>query len=263
VSTYTTEGLVLKTIDYQEADRILTVFTKDRGKISALAKGVRRPESRKGGNVDQLNYVLISLAEGRDLHIVTEVEALSSYLRLKEELTLAVLGYYIAELVDRFLDQGQNNYRIFRAAVMTLSRLDRRSILPRKMLALRCFELQLLEEMGYRPQLRTCVLCGNSVRGDSYLFHAQHGGVLCPNCARRNQGGIDISSRAFSLLKDIQSLSWPDLKRLRGYEKDLEEVTGLLKYYLEWLLERKLGSSKLLDNVVSLSSIPPENAGGH
>jgi len=255
VAVYTTEALILKTKDYGEADRILTVFTKDRGKIGAIAKGVRRMESRKGGNVDQLNYVLVSLAEGRDLHVVTEVESLASFHRLKNELNLAVLGYYVAELIDRFFADEQVCYSIFRSALMTLSRLDKRSSFLRKILALRLFELDLLEELGFNPQFRSCVICGLPIRHEGCVFDASQGGVICRDCAVGRRGGIAMELETLRLIRNLQSRAWNDVKRVHCLNAQLNQVGDSLKYYLEWLLERKFGSLELLSDISCLEKI--------
>lgn len=253
MSVYTTEALILKTSDFGEADRILTVFTKDRGKVGALAKGVRRMESRKGGNVDQLNYVLISLAEGRDLDVVTEVEALSSFHRIKEELKLAVLGYYVAELIDRFFKDEQSSYQIFRSALMTLSRLDKRSSSVRKLLALRLFELDLLGDLGYIPQFRSCVVCGSPIRQSGCFFDANQGGILCCECSKGRRGSLKVNLDTLSLIRHLQNSAWTDVKRLRCLEQNLSQAGDLLHYYLEWILEKRLGSLELLPTLSCMS----------
>src|SRR5215469_11437663 len=106
---YTTEALILKRMDYGEADRILTLFTPRLGKIRAIAKGARRTTSRLAGHVELFTRSQLQLAAGRDLEIITQGESKERFPHLRSELWYATTAYYLAELIDKFTeDQAEH-----------------------------------------------------------------------------------------------------------------------------------------------------------
>ena len=110
---YRTEAIVLRRTDFGEADRLLTVFTPGRGKLRLVAKGARKPSSRKSGHVELFSHGQFMVAVGRELDIVTQAETLEPYLALRENLLRTTYGYYIAELADGFAAERDENYPLF------------------------------------------------------------------------------------------------------------------------------------------------------
>src|SRR3989344_2421117 len=106
---FKTEGIILRRRDFGEADRILIVFSLTRGKISVLAKGVRRISSRRSGNVELLNRVSMFLYPGKNFLILTEAESLETYQKLKEDLTLSTYAYHIIEITNKITAEDQEN----------------------------------------------------------------------------------------------------------------------------------------------------------
>lgn len=122
--SYSTEAIVLKRIDLGEADRILTLFTPGKGKIHAVAKGTRRPISKLAGHVDLLCRSQLQLAVGRNLDIVTQAEGRENFLHLRNDLWHMTCGFYLAELVDRFVEDQTQHYDIYVLLLDTLRYLD-------------------------------------------------------------------------------------------------------------------------------------------
>ncbi|MBI2600045.1 DNA repair protein RecO [Candidatus Daviesbacteria bacterium] len=142
---FKTEGIILKRRNFGEADRILTVFTKHRGKISVLAKGVRRVTSRRAGNVELLNRVSVYLYPGKNFLILTEATSLDTYQKLKEDLTLSTYAYHIIELINKLTAENQENSLLYSDLLEVLTRL---SVRPRQLL-IRAFEVKILKLMGF------------------------------------------------------------------------------------------------------------------
>src|SRR3989338_5449996 len=142
---FKTEGIILKRKDFGEADRILTVFTLQRGKISVLAKGVRRITSRRAGNVELLNRSILYLHQGKGMPILTEAQTLQSYQKIKEDLTLSTYAYHIIELVNKLTAENQGNRILYEHLVSVLQRLSRN---PRQILV-RAFEAKILSNLGF------------------------------------------------------------------------------------------------------------------
>ena len=142
---FKTEGIILKRRDFGEADRILTVFSLHRGKITVLAKGVRRITSRRGGNVELLNRVQMFLYPGKNFLILTEAISLDTFQKLKEDLILSTYAFHILELVNKLTAENQENRDLYSHLVEVLKRLSRK---PRQIL-IRAFEVKILSNLGF------------------------------------------------------------------------------------------------------------------
>jgi DNA repair protein RecO (recombination protein O) len=156
MSSYKTEGVILKRLNYGEADRILTIYTKHYGKIRAIAKGVRKITSRKGGNLELFNHCILFLAEGRNLDIVTEAQVVSSFSRLGDDLEKAAAAFYVVELVDQLTPDGQVNRRVFDLLVDALNdlqsainRSEGSPLADNQQLTIHKFEIELLRLLGF------------------------------------------------------------------------------------------------------------------
>lgn len=142
---FKTEGIILERRDFGEADRILTVFSLHRGKISVLAKGVRRITSRRAGNVELVNRVSMYLYQAKGMPILTEAESLDTYPNLKTDLTLSTYAYHILELVDKLTAENQENRILYEYLLAVLKKLSNN---PRQLIV-RAFEAKILSNLGF------------------------------------------------------------------------------------------------------------------
>lgn len=143
--TYRTEGIILKRLNYGEADKILTIYTKHYGKIKALAKGVRKITSRKGGNVELFNQVSLFFYKGRNLDLLTEAQVTKTFKVWRKDLKKVAVAYYFAELVDKLTPDEQPNPAVFQLLSHYLEKITSAS-LPELS---RSFEENLLRELGF------------------------------------------------------------------------------------------------------------------
>ena len=185
-----------------EADRIITLYTPDRGKVRAVVKGARRTRSRKGGFLQPLTHVRVSIAEGRSLDQVVEAETEASFRAVREDLSLVSIGLYLAELVDAFSADGAVNPSEFRLLVGALGALE--STERPDQLA-RYFETRLLSVAGFGPEVRQCVDCGEELSAGDHAFSCAGGGLVGPECRSRTHGAlIHVSMNAIKVLRFFQ-----------------------------------------------------------
>ena len=202
------EAVVLRHIDYGEADRILSLYTRQLGKTRALVKGARKVTSRKAGHLEPFTYVKLQLAKGRDLLLVTQADTIEAYLPLGEDLLLMSHASYVIELLDRLTyDDGAENSPIFRLLTDTLARLASRSD---PWLVIRYYEMRLLDYLGFRPQLLKCANCGREILAEDQFFSYSAGGVVCPNCGRGLPNLTRISVDALKYLRHFQRSSYAE-----------------------------------------------------
>src|SRR5262245_52113448 len=121
---YRTEGVVLRRQDLGEADRIITLYSPTHGKLRAVAKGARRPKSRVGGHVELFTHVNVLVAQGRNLDIISQAEAMRPFGAIRDDLWRATYACYCAELVDRLTEERLENRAVFDLLLQELSYLD-------------------------------------------------------------------------------------------------------------------------------------------
>ena len=246
--TYQTEAVVIKKTKLGEADRILTFYTLDMGKIQGVAKGIRRPRSKLAGHLELLTYSQITLARGRSIDTVIGSQTVDSFLPVKSDLDLSAFALYAVELVNQFTAEHIENGQIFHLLVETMRRL---SEVPDKQLLLRHFELHLLETSGYRPQLQECVVCRQPLKPVTNLFSSSAGGVLCPDCRRNQELVFPVSVDGLKALRWLQNNDVEAALRLRINAELSRELEMTARNYIKFLLERDLKSVAWLDSLKS------------
>jgi DNA repair protein RecO (recombination protein O) len=243
---YQTEAVVIKKTKLGEADRILTLYSRDFGKIEAVAKGVRRPKSKLAGHLELLTYSQIRLARGRNLDTVTGSQTVEAFLPLKNDLWLTSYGLYTAELVNQFNPERSPNQAVFDLLVDTLRRLSQAE---NSDLTLRFFELHLLETAGFRPQLRECVACKAELKPEVNSFSSMAGGILCPNCQYEQPNSIAISIDALKVLRFMQKNGFETVSRLKITNELAGEIKNILGGYIRHILEKEVKSAEWLDSL--------------
>lgn len=236
---YRAEALVLRRSDFGEADRLLTLFTREQGKVRALAKGARRPTSRHSGNLELFVQVQLLLARGRDLDVVTQSQLLHPFRRVREDLVSASHAYYFAEVADAFVEPGDPSPIAFELLLEALTALEEGR--GPTLLAAH-FLLRLLDVLGFRPELFRCLDCGAELRPERNLLSALEGGGLCPRCGPRHPEAHPIGVDVFKLLRYLQRT-----ERLGSLEVGLppglaEQADGEVRRLVEYHLDRKLRS---------------------
>lgn len=244
------EAIVLKHTDFGEADRLLTLYTREDGKVRALAKGARRPGSRKGGHLEPFSRVRLLLGKGRDLAVVNQAEAVTTYTELTQN--LEALGYasYVAELLDKFSADHDENRGVYRLLRETLERLAGGEELR---LAVRYYEIRLLDQVGFRPELQTCLNCGKKIQAEDQYFSFDQGGALCPSCGKHADWTKPVSMAALKMLRHMQrSTTYDEARRAKPSPAVQLELEALMNAYVTYLLERSLNTPKFLRRVRTL-----------
>jgi DNA repair protein RecO (recombination protein O) len=183
--TYKTEAVVLRSLRFGEADRVLHLYTLDRGRVGAVAKGIRRTKSRFGGRLEPLSHVEVVLHEGSgELQTVTGVELIRPHSVARESHYSVSVGFIALEAMLRLFPEQETNERAFEALTRFLDLLDdvepRRDVRPALDPLVLSFQLKLLWLAGYLPHLTSCAECG----ADSGLvgYSPRAGGAVCANC---------------------------------------------------------------------------------
>jgi DNA repair protein RecO (recombination protein O) len=243
---YKTEAIVIRKTKLGEADSILTFFTPHLGKIQGFAKSLRKPKSKMAGHLELLTHSTVSFARGRNIDTITGAQTIDAFLPLKDDLWLTSCGLYVAELVNQFAAEHQENFPLFQLTLDTLGRLCREND---KELVLRYFEMHLLESAGYRPQLRECVVCHRPLEPVTNYFSPSGGGLLCPECSLSQPFTYPLSLNAQKVLRLLQGSDYASAGRVKIDGELARELEGVISDYLRYLLEREIKSAAWLDTL--------------
>ncbi len=253
--SYQIEAIIIKKTKLGEADRILTFYTPELGKVQGVAKGVRKPKSKMSGHLELLTYSKVLLTKGRGaLDTITGCQAVDSFLPLKSDLDLCASALYATELVNQFGVERQENRPLFHLLLelmQALSNLPANSPDASRLVAdalLRYFEIHLLDRVGYRPQLQQCVSCRQPLNPASlYYFSVSAGGVVCPTCKPKLSFTYALSPPALDTMRLLQDSGWPSAFQVISEPRLRRELEMLLRNYLRFLLERDIRSVAWLD----------------
>jgi DNA repair protein RecO (recombination protein O) len=232
------QALVLRTTDWSETSRIATLWTREMGRVRALAKGGRRLKSAFESALDLLtvcDIVLLRKSSG-SLDLLTEARVVRRFPRLRSDLAALHAAYYIAELLSEWTEDYDPHPILYDEAVATLGEVgeSKETTGPR----LVRFELVLLRELGYSPKLDACAVCGKIPEaGGSVPFGAAAGGIVCPKCKGDTRDSLLVTAEARRFLHEVGSsaMAWR-----QSYEPQARaEVRRVLNHYVTYLLGRR------------------------
>lgn len=239
--SYRAEAIVLRTHKLGEADRIITLLTRDRGKVRAVAKGVRRTKSKFGARLEPFSRVDLLVFEGKNLDIITQAESLNAYGQdLALDYSLWTAGQTMLETADRLTPEesisAESQYLLLVGALRTLVTGEHPSSM-----VLDAYLLRSLSMAGYAPTLDACVICGSA--GNQPFFHVSTGGALCVD--HRVPGSVAPKEESIELMRALLTGDWQVADAAQ--QRAQTEVSGIVSAYTQWHLERGLRSLPLVD----------------
>lgn len=245
---YKTPAIVLRQRRLGERDKVITLYSAEHGKIDAVAKGVRRMQSRLAGHVEPLSHGNFMLARGRNLDVITQVQTIEAFQSLREDLSRLSHALYACELVDRATEEREENFPLYRALLDTLRRLTEDRDLD---LVLRFFEMSLLMLLGYGPQTERCVSCNGELPAGGSVWAPALGGVLCAkeSCRPEEVQVRALSANALKVLRLLASGSFAQVESLQLRADLSDELERDLRSAIHYAFERDVRSAKFLDTV--------------
>jgi DNA repair protein RecO (recombination protein O) len=230
---YRSTAVVLRTSDFGESDRLVTFFTRDHGKLRAVAKGARRSRKRGFGVLQTFAHLRIEVAEGGRSPIprIESADLLHSFDRFSADPLALGYGGYLVELVDGFVQELHPNPAVFDLLLAFLDRLDRGMDAER---VLRVFELLAADGFGLRPQLAACLACGavpnEGARG---AFSPGQGGYVCGDCAPRVADVLPMSAPTRAAMTRLLSVPRREIDDVAVTTRSLAEMRAFLPRFLQ------------------------------
>lgn len=245
VPTYRDEAVVLRTHKLGEADRIITFLTRSRGKVRAVARGVRRTSSKFGGRLEPFSHIDIQFAEGRSLDVVTQVETLHAYGKtLGASYQRYTAGEVMLETADRLIamegEPALQQYRLLVGALKVLGQGTMDGPRPASMI-LDSYLLRSLAIAGYAPSLESCARCGTV--GPHKGFSPSAGGMVCVTC--RPPGTAQPDAETWALLGALLAGDWVATRAIS--ETAQGAASSLITAFANWHMDHSLRSLALVD----------------
>jgi DNA repair protein RecO (recombination protein O) len=236
---YKEQGIVLGSVKLYEADKIITILTQGSGKVRAVAKGIRRTQSKFGARLEPFTHVSLMLYRGRNLDTVTQADILHPFRRLREDFALFSAGEAMLEAADKVAEEHERNVRLFLLLKQGLGALETGPTDPAAVAE--SFLLRLLMLSGFAPALGGCAVCGTRPAG---RFSPSQGGSVCDDCRDR-----DARRASAEALGWLAGLAEGDLAAAggNGVPPSIRgEGRALLYGFAEYHLERRIRSLPLL-----------------
>ena len=240
---YRVEAVVVKGMDYGEADRILTLYTKEEGKLNVIAKGVKKLKSRMRGSVQPFSHSGFILYAGRgNLDTVTQADLIEPFNLLRNDLKRWAYANYVVESLNGLVPERLVQKELFILLVASLHLL---AVYDPKT-AVSFWHVKMLSKLGYAPQFENCTICGRTCGEEILWFSAAHGGLLCKECSDKVVGKISLHRGTIAVWNHLSKVNLNKLGRFKIGQPELQELNKLIERYLEYIMEKPLKSIDFL-----------------
>ena len=243
-----TEAIVLKSMKYRDTSKIITFYTKEFGKLKGIAKGARSAKNKFGSALEPMSYsmLLIYKKENRDLHLISQCDAIESFKNLTEDLDRMTIALAVLELVNQIMHDEERNPALFTLVVETIRALN--LSIKSYMTYLQAFRLRLAALFGYAPNFDVCGKCGEQIiigNGEKqFAFQTASGATFCNRCfspnnlsnniAGRNIVFTDCSAPVLQILRRLMTSSLSSLSNIEFDSRVGNEIDELIRLYLRY-----------------------------
>lgn len=219
----TTQGLILRETNYKEADKILTVLTRDLGKRTVKARGCRRKGSKLTSGAQLLVYSDMTLYERQERYLLHEVSALEQFWGLRQDIVLLSLASYFAEVLEVVAQEGVPHPELLSLILNAMYALDKLQKPPRQVKAV--FELSLMCLVGYEPRLDGCAVCGKE-EPEAPRLSLREGVLHCADCREHVGDGVSLPVTP-AVLAALRHVAWGEARRMFSFALS---PAGLLQF---------------------------------
>ncbi|MCD8378481.1 MAG: DNA repair protein RecO [Candidatus Gastranaerophilales bacterium] len=250
---YTTDAINLRSYDLSDADRIMVMYSRDRGLIRSVAKGVKRPKSKLGARMDLFIANTLLFSKGRNLDTVCQAQTINSFRKIRGDMPKLMFSSYISEIVANFgLEDDPSSDEVYQLLYSALEKISNTVQKKDIMIAVIKFQLKMMLISGIIPEFDTCLCCGKRILDDDMFFSKERGGVICTQCNTK----YHIPLRLHYKLRDfLVAMLQFDFDYESNYDrKATDRVCGacfkLLKDYLSLHCDKKFKSDKIIAEMV-------------
>ncbi len=246
-----TSGIVIKRINLGEADRLLTIYTAEVGKVRAIAKGSRRTLSKLAGHLEPLSLTIFELHEGKSFFVITSADLVAGFMGIQNDLEKTSLAFYLLEMVDVLTTHDHAHDAIFDLLRDGLTLLEQPAETVGTRLFVVAFMLKLLAEVGYLPELSRCVNCQKSLMPAGNYFSPSLGGIIDPSCRQEASDRLKVSSTSIKAMRLFLSSSLSVVYRCTLSPEVLDELEYIIESNLQYHVGRELYSKTFVMKIAN------------
>ncbi len=234
--------VVLERTPFGEADRLITVYSLERGRERLLAKGIRRPLSQLKSALELFTFSSILVTDSRSLPTIVEAKSIDGFMTLRSDISRVMAAHHIAEVILRTTVERDANPEAFSLLTTTFAALDRS---PSFELLVESFRLKQLDAIGLSPELTRCVRCQGTLDPAELWFSAGSEGVECATC--RTADAVPLTANVLKALRFLLAAEYGDAARLRLPDADRQVVRDATRRLIEAAAQRELKSTRFLE----------------
>ncbi len=228
-------SIILKTRNLRESDQIVSTFTEKEGKITAVAKGVKKPKSSLRGCVQPFCYSHLFFSKGRDMDLITQGKIIDFFGNSREDINRTLYCIYMMELMDKSLMEKVPMPNLFAVCLEVLQAMNKEGFNP---MLIRYFESRLLVNLGYKPVLDRCARCSRP-ESKTIDFSMADGGLICDSCRETTGTQMSLRGDCLALIKLLFEGSFQAVRRVKASSAATQQLEVFLEAYLEYHVERK------------------------
>ena len=239
-----TEAVVLKTFDFRETSLIAHFYTRDYGRLDGILKGIRKDPHKFASTLEpfSLNNIIFYQARTSALHLVSQCDLVDNFNAIRNNLKSIAFASYITDLISNIMPPEDKNREAYYLNLWALKQINSGAD-AEKILSI--FLIKFLKTTGFRPRLDGCIACGRDIAGAAY-FNVKRGGLVCPACGCANSYSTNVLKGTIASILHIEQSPWEDALRLGLSTRIREELNTILHNFMEFHLQIKLKSEKLL-----------------
>ncbi len=251
-AAFVTDAINLKSYSLSESDKIIVMYSRDKGLIKGVAKGVKKPKSKLGARMDLLVANRLMLYEGRNLNTISQAEAINTFNRTRQDMDKIFYSMYVSEVVNNFgVEDDPCSSAIFDLLYETLSTISNSASKVEILNTVLKFQLKMMRLSGFSLELDKCLCCHKPIEGENMYFSSQIGGVICKTCNEKH--GIKTLMH-YKLRNFLSVLANTEFDEKSDYEKKSSEKVCLvcfeiLKSYINMHSAKKFKSTGILQEV--------------
>ena len=241
-----TEAIVLKVYDFGDADRIFVLLTPMQGIIKTVAKGIRKPKSRMGGHIDVLSKINAYVSMGENLSNLSQVEMIENYRKIKQELFLISIGFYLLEISEKFSVENDPSNDLYYHLSYTLDNLNKDVDTE---LLIRWFEINLLSLSGFLPDLYNCQISGKKLKEGDHLFSSVNGGLVERQYSTETDSYIFVDKNSIKAMRFLSDNLWDNISKVKFASKTLLKIQEVTRKYIQSITNSQINSENFLSKV--------------
>ena len=249
MQNFVTNAINLKSYNLSESDKIIVMYSKDKGIIRGVAKGVKKTTSKLGGRMDMLIANKLMLHKGKNLDTICQAEAINTFKNTRNDMNKLFYSIYCSEIVHNFgIENDPNSSEIYDLFYTTLQSISQSKNKVELLISVLKFQLKLMHITGYSLELENCVECGCPIYKENIYFSAEKGGIVCPKCKIKSLHAAKLHYKLRDFMITLLQLDYKTKSRYEelANEKVCEFCFNLMKSYVEHFSPKKFKSTEIL-----------------